>query len=259
MRKVVTCYKWVIDEADIKVDEMTRELKMKNPAYKISPYDRNAIEAGVQIAEKSDGLSVVLTAGTELVRKSRKDVLSSGPKEGYAVIDPDMEEADSLVTASVLGSALKKMGDVDIVLCGEGSGDVYAQQVGPRIAAFLGWPVISYAEKIEVQDDRVIVQRTVTEGVEVIEATLPVVITVAGDSNTPRVPTLKMVMEAGKKPFIEWYPTDVGVTSDTLKPGLKKLKVIGNIADRKQMMMEGDVEKAVDETVRRLIQDGVLS
>lgn len=257
--KVVVCYKWVVDEADIKVDPSTRALNLKDAARKVSLYDRNAIEAGMRLREASEGLCIALSSGSEEVVASRKDVLSRGPDEGYVVVDPRLGQADSYVTSEVLAAAVKKLEGVDLLICGEGSADAYAQQVGPRVAQILGWPVVTYVTKLDVQGDRVVAHRAVEEGIEVLECRLPAIITILGDSNMPRIPGLKQVMGAGKKPFATLTPTDLGLGEAQLTPRVAPVHVRGNVADRKRIIIEGSPETASAEAVRLLIKEGVLN
>ncbi|MCL1846584.1 MAG: electron transfer flavoprotein subunit beta/FixA family protein [Coriobacteriia bacterium] len=257
MEKIIVCYKWVVDENDISVD-YDGNIKMREPSYKVSLYDRNAIEAGTQLAEKCGAQCVALTAGDAKSEKSRKEALCAGPSEGFAVIDDALESADSLLTATILSAAISKIGDAQLVICGEGSGDVYAQQVGPRIAAALGWPLLTYATSIEVDGEKLRIKRDGSEGTELLEAVLPLVVTVAGDCNTPRMPGLKDVMGAGKKPFTIWSPSELNCSAEELVNGLATMEIIGNRPDRKNIVIKGSGKEAADEVIRGLISEGVL-
>ena len=257
MRKIVVCYKWVIDENDIVVDH-SGKINLREPSYKVSLYDRNAIEAAVQLAGQYSAECVALTAGDEKSEKSKKDVLCAGPEEGFAIIDESLNAADSLVTASLLAAGINRIGEADIVFCGEGSGDVYAQQVGPRIAAMLGWPLVSYATSVEANGDTLTIKRETAEGVEVLEARYPLVVTVAGDSNIPRIPGIKDIMGAGKKPFTIWSPADLGEGLEEMMSGLRTTEVIGNMPDRKNIVIKGSSQEAAYEVVKALISEGVL-
>ena len=255
MPNILVCYKWVIEENDISVD-FDGDLKMREPAYKVSLYDRNAIEAAVQLSEKTEMPCIALTCGDAKAEKSRKEALCAGPDQGYAVIDDALESADSYLTATVLASAIKKIGDIDVVLCGEGSGDMYAQQVGPRIAGALGWPLVAYATEIEPCEGGLQVKRAGADGIEILKASMPIVITVAGDCNTPRIAGIKAVMGAGKKPFEVFSLADVGI--DGSASGLSVKQVIGNRPDRKNIRIQGDSSSIAAELVKSLIGEGVL-
>ena len=260
MQKIVACYKWIVDDQDLRVNGSTREIDFSKATYMISPYECAAIEVAVQLAESNDTCCAALTFGDGKSANSAKDVLSRGPEEAFFVLDDSFANAaDALVTANVLSSAIKRIGDVDLVICGEGSGDKYEQQVAPRIAMELGWPVVTYVSKIDMQGDKAIVHRETPEGVEVLELMLPAVVSMTGDSAVPRIPTLKQVIGAGKKSKTTWTVANLSLEDELLNPGLETTAIVGNVTDRKQSIIAGETSQAVNEAVRLLIQEGVLS
>ena len=116
--KALVCYKWVPDEADIVVDQATKTLKMDKVKSKVSEYDRNAMELGVTLNENNGFNVESLTIGKG-VKSSTTDVLSRGIEKAYYV---ETDPLDSAVSAKAIAEAVKKMGGVDLVICGEGSG-----------------------------------------------------------------------------------------------------------------------------------------
>jgi electron transfer flavoprotein beta subunit len=254
--KTVVCYKWVVSDDCISVSP-SGNLEFKDVEYDISEYDRNAVEAATQLAERTEGLCVALSAGDETLVKSQKATLSAGPKEGYVVIDPIMDKADCMVTANVLAEAVRKIGEVDLVLCGEASSDTFSQQMAPRIARELGWPVATYVKEIEPGNGYVTVTRELEACVEKLELRLPAVVSILGDSNTPRMPKLKDVMSAGKKPFTRWTVADLGVENTTA--GLEIVSLAGNSTDRKTIILEEDsLETTMEKLLKSLIEEGVV-
>jgi electron transfer flavoprotein beta subunit len=257
--KIVTCYKWVIDEADVKVDSKTGGLDFRDAAWKVSLYDKNSIEMAVSLVEEYGGECIAITFGSKAVSTSRKEVLSRGPNSGQAIISDDLVAvADPSVTANVLAAAIRRIDDVDLIVCGEGASDDYAQQVGPRLAAALGLPVAAYVTSVKPDGTKMIIERLVDEGIEVLNADGAVVVSVLGDCNTPRIPTLKQILGAGKKDFVELSLVDLDLEIDAITPRSQQISVKGNSQDRKRIQIEGDVESAADELVRHLIQDGLI-
>ena len=104
----------------------------------------------------------------------------------YGVKDEACAAADSYAIAQVLKAGVLNIGDADLVICGEGSGDIYAQQVGPMLGALLGWPTVNAVNKVTAADGKVIVERGLENDVEVLEVALPAVISVTADINVPR-------------------------------------------------------------------------
>jgi len=245
--KTLVCYKLVPEEEEIEV-KRDWTLDLTKAQWKIGQYDLNAVEAGMKVKEESGGKGdiVVLTVGGEMVDNSKlkKAILSRGPAQMYGIRDEALTTADSYTTASVLKAGIEKIGDVDLVLCGEGSGDIYAQQVGAVLGALLGWPTVNAVSKITPGYGKITVERSLEDGVEVLEVDLPAVACVTTDINIPRIPTMKDILGAGKKPFTIWSLAEVGAevvsgseTISTLAPDqTARLKII----------IEGGSEESID-------------
>lgn len=234
--KALVCYKWVQDEADIVVDQATKTLNMDKAKYKVSEIDRNALELGVTLNEQSSMEVMSLSVGKN-VSASTKDVLARGAKKAYYV---ETSELDSYASSKLIAEATKKIGDVDLIICGEGSGDQYSQQVGPRLAALLGYEVVTYASKVEVNGSEITVERKLEEGVEVVTVQTPAVITVLSEINQPRIPGMKQILSAKKKPSEELSLADLGFTEEQLVAPVKVTNVGPSIMDRKQIRMNED-------------------
>lgn len=206
----VACYKVVPDEQDIVVNP-DASLNTSRAKSVIGEYDLMAIEEAVNIADATGGRAVLLTAGDDKLTDSKlvKAALSRGASELYAVVDPAMVAADAFQTATVLAAALGKI-EFDLVLCGEGSSDLYAQQVGPLLGAILGLPVLNAVSRVDVQDGKLVIERTLEREVEVLEVTPPAVLSVTADINLPRIPQLKDILAAGKKPVTTWSLDEMG-------------------------------------------------
>lgn len=243
MPNIITCYKWVVDEADIRV-EGNGALSFERAGRKISEYDRNAIEAAVQIQEQKGGSVVAVSLGGPELKNSAKDALSRGPERAVLAIDPKFDGADSQTTALGLVGAVKAAGAYDLIVCGEGSGDVYAQQVGPRVAALLDIPCISFVNKLEVTETGVRAERKLEDGVEVVEASFPVLVTVLPDLNKPRIPGLKQVMGAAKKEVKVLDAAALGLTEADLASRIETRSVKAPKSDRKQVKVGSVAELA---------------
>ena len=107
--------------------------------------------------------------------------------------------------------AIKKIGEYDIILCGRQASDWDNGQVGSGIAEVLGLPGVTLAKKIDITDGKVRVERVTADGYEVVEVSLPVVITVSNELGEARYPTIKGIMSAKKKEPVIWKPADIGV------------------------------------------------
>ena len=200
---IVAAFKVVPDDQDIQVsaDGTLDYSKAKNT---VSAYDLNAIEAAAQLAAANEGSNVVaVTVGGAVIddSKLKKNVLARGVDELYMTADDACKGLDARATAVALAELVSKVGDFDVVLCGDGSADNYAQQVDVQLAAKLGLPVVTAATKITAKDGALEVERTLEDVVEVVEVPLPAVVSVAPDIALPRIPGMKDILAAGKKPM----------------------------------------------------------
>ncbi|MBP2634519.1 MAG: fixA [Firmicutes bacterium] len=249
MQKLLVCYKWVLDEQDIKIAG-DLSLDTGRAKYKISDYDKNAIEEGALLAELH-GISVeALTFGTDAVKQSLKDALSRGLDKVYWIGDAASEQADAFVTANVLAAAIKKLGQYDLILCGEGSADTYSQQTAPRLAALLDIPAVTFVQKITVADGKVIATRKLGDCIEEVTVTGPVVISVLPEINKPRIPGLKQVMAAAKKPSEEVKVSELGIAAEALTAKVRAVSRKGYVMDRKKVVFK---EAAQADNVAKLV------
>ena len=169
-------------------------------------------------AEAGDSKVCMMTVAGEVLdnSKMKKSALSRGPAEMFAVEADNAAELDNLAVASLLKSAIEKLGDVDLVVCGEGSGDMYSQQLGNVLGGLLGWPTLNVVSSLHYQDGRVVAERTDGARTETFAIGGKAVISVSSDISRPRIPTMKEIMGAGKKPVTIWSAEELaGVESVT--------------------------------------------
>lgn len=258
MPKILVCYKWVLDEQDIKINQGDLSLDSSRAKYKISDYDKNAIEEATLLVETHEGSVDALTFGSDKVKQSLKDALSRGPDKVQWIGDIAFEQADAFVTANVLAAAIRKNESYDLIICGEGSADSYSQQVAPRLATLLGIPAITFVQKLSIDGSRTIATRKLGDCTEVVEVEGPAVISVLPEINKPRIPSLKQVMAASKKPSQELKIADLGLVTQDLQPKTISLSVKGYVMNRKNILFK-DSNQAdnVAKLVASLAQEGV--
>jgi len=254
---IVTCFKFTPDSEDIEVMK-DGSISVDKAEWVISDYDLNAVEAATKLVEAGSGKVTALSAGIPKISNSKlkKDILSRGPNELYLVVDEKMGINDTHFTAQVLAAAIKKLGQVDLVICGEGSSDLYFQQVGLQLGEILGWPTVNSVGKIEASGSNVVVDRSLEDEIEVLEVPLPAVLAVTTDINAPRLPSMKEIIKAGQKPVVEWKLADLAVEGAN---GVDIVSVNApRQADRKRIMIEAKPEDAVAALVGYLSKDGAL-
>ena len=199
---IVVAFKVVPDDQDIQVAG-DRSLDFSKAKGIVSAYDLNAIEAAAQLAAAHPGSTVTaVTAGPASIddSKLKKNVLARGVDDLRMVADDALADMDAAATAEVL-AALLADGPYDIILCGDGSADDYAQQVDVQLAARLGLPSVSAVTEIDGAEGAVVVERTLEDVVEEVRVPLPAVVAVSPDVALPRIPGMKDILAAGKKPM----------------------------------------------------------
>jgi electron transfer flavoprotein beta subunit len=257
MLNIITCFKWVIDEADIKADAATRKLLFGRAGYKISAYDRHAIEEAVRFQEQHGASVAAVTVAPPSAKKCLKDALSRGPDSACFVNDPSFLDLDPSQTSSILAAAVRGRIKFDLIICGEGSDDLYAQQVGPALAERLGIPCATCVSKLTYAEDEkhIIAERRLDDGMETVLVPLPALVSVLPGINTPRIPTLKEVLGAAKKEIFNVALEELG---DIPGPYLKTVEVVAAAMDRRGIRFSAD-EEGVRSAVNALFKEGVLS
>lgn len=249
--RVISCCKAVPEEQDIIVDK-DRQISIEKAEWSFGQYDLNAVEAGKQLIEANGGqLSGLCFGGKALEQpKLRKSILSRGLDDLHIVKD-ETENPDTYQTAKALEAAIKKMGNYDLVLCGAGSSDIYAQQAGNQLGELLGVPVINAVNKITPQGDKVIVERVLDHAVQVLEVSLPAVLSVTSEINVPRIASMKEILAANKKPVTTYSLSELGAEE---VPASRE--IVNTLApeqvERRLNILEGDSEEEVDAFVKLL-------
>jgi electron transfer flavoprotein beta subunit len=226
--KIIVCVKVVIDpEAPsslFKIDpDGRRVLPGQGVPPVLNPYDENALEAALEIKERSGAKITIISAGKNIPKAIIRKSLAVGADDLIIIEDADLEDADSLTTAGVLAGAIKKAGEYDLVLTGRMASDTNAEQVGPGIAEMLGIPGVTVARKIEVNDGMVQVERALADGYETVESPLPCLVTVSHEAGELRPASVKGLMAAQKQPFTAWNIGDVVAETPTGRHRFLKL------------------------------------
>jgi len=216
MVNMIVCVKQVVDPeappASFKVDTAANKMTTApGVGQVISPFDEQAVEAALRIKDAKGGKITVLSLGNNLLRDVVKKPLAMGADELILLEDEAYEGGDSWSTAFALATAIKKIGEYDLIFCGRQASDWDAGQVGLGIAEILSIPCVSLAQKVEVLDGKAVVERVVPDGYEVIEVSFPALITVSSELGQPRYATLKGIMAAAKKQPSIWKPQDLGL------------------------------------------------
>ena len=197
--KIVVLAKQVPDTRNVVKDAMTAEGTVNRAALPaiFNPEDLNALEQALRIKEQNPGTTVgLLTMGPPRAGEIIREGLYRGADTGWLLTDRLFAGADTLATSYALATAIKKIGDVDLVIGGRQAIDGDTAQVGPQVAQKLGLNQVTYAEEIlKIENGKATIRRMIDGGVEVVEAPLPLVVTVNGSAAECRPANAKLVMK----------------------------------------------------------------
>lgn len=208
-----------------RIDEVNKKvLPPPGVAPVMNGYDANALEAALRLKEKHGARITVMTLGPASARDTLKRAIAMGADQAIHLDDPGFEALDSFGTARALASAIKKIGDYDLILCGRQASDTDAGQAHLGIAELLGLPGLTPVERLELADGKLVVHRIVDDGLQVIEVGLPAVVGVSSEAYEPRYPPLKGIMMAGKAQIPVWSAADLGIGPDELKAPKRRLR-----------------------------------
>lgn len=250
----IVCIKQVPDpetpSASFRIDTTTnRVIPAQGIAPVVDPYGENAVEAALQVKDKLGGTVTAISMGDKAAREALKHVMSMGVDEGILLDDPAFQDGDSYATARTLAAAIQKaagdpkFGPFDLVLCGRQSSDTDMGQVGPGLAELLGIPSTTIALKIEVSAGTARVERIAEDGRDVIELSLPGLVTISNEVGSPRYPTLRGIMSAAKKEVTTWGTADLGLSpSDVGRNGSRQRlrRLFIPVRDSKCEIIEAD-------------------
>jgi len=264
---MIVCVKQVLDPeappASFKIDPATNKV-VPPPGVSpiIDPYAEYAVEAALKVKDAQGGKITAISLGTNQLRDIVKKTLAMGADELILLEDEAFDEGDSWSTAYALAMSIKKIGDYDIIFCGREASDWNAGQVGSGIAEILGLPSITLAKKIDITNGKARVERVTDDGYEVIEVSLPALITVSNEIGEPRYPTIKGIMAAKKMEPVIWKPADIeGDVSQIGAAGrrTKLFKLFQPVREGKCEIVEGEsLEEAAVSLALKLREAKIL-
>ena len=197
--KIVVLAKQVPDTRNVGKDAMNADGTINRAALPaiFNPEDLNALEQALRLKDAHPGSTVtILTMGPGRAAEIIREGLYRGADNGYLLTDRAFAGADTLATSYALATAIRKIGEYDIIIGGRQAIDGDTAQVGPQVAEKLGLPQVTYVEEIqEVAEGRIRVKRHIDGGVETVEAPLSIVLTVNGSAAPCRPRNAKLVQK----------------------------------------------------------------
>ena len=224
-----------------------------NVALIMNPYDEYAVEEAIKLKEKHGGEVTVITVGPSESESALRTALAMGADKAVLIENED-QPLDEYSIAKVLAAAIKDR-EYDIILGGNMSVDNGASQVGPRVAEELGIPHISTITKLEINGKSVKAERDAEGDVEIIESSLPILVTAQQGLNEPRYPSLPGIMKAKKKPLERLAIEDLNISEDDIQAKSRALDHYLPPKKEAGRILEGDLQDQVKELVYLLCNE----
>jgi electron transfer flavoprotein beta subunit len=221
----------------------------------INPYDEYAVEEAIQVRDAHGGEVTVVTVGTEEAEKELRTALAMGADKAVLInTEDDVENGDQFTTAKILAEYLKDK-DADLIIGGNVAIDGGSGQVGPRVAELLDIPYVTTITKLEIDGETVTIVRDVEGDSEVIETSLPLLVTAQQGLNDPRYPSLPGIMKAKKKPLDELELDDLDLDEDDVEAKTKTLEIYLPPKKEAGRVLQGELDAQVKELVSALRND----
>lgn len=257
MRNIVVCLKVVPKSENIIFDPVTKRLDRSKADNQINEVDKNALEQALRLKEKNGGKVILVSMGPSFFDQYLKLGIAMGADNAILLSDRAFGGADTFPTALVLSTAIKKIGNYDLILTGEESSDAGLGQLPSQIAEFLDLPQILFTSSVDVVDGNIRAKRTIKGGYELVESSTPVVISVEMGANQPRFPDFRKKKWAEKEfNLTVWGSKDLGLSEEST--GLKgSFTLVRGLVDmtpsaRKKIFIEGTVTEKTSKLVELL-------
>ncbi len=259
---IVVCLKQVPGTTQVQIDPQTNTLVRQGVAAILNPLDAYALEEAVRLRERYTGNVTAITMGPPQAVAMLREAISVGADQGILVSDGEFAGSDTLATSYTLSRAIKKIGACDLVICGRQTLDGDTGQVGPELSQMLNLPFIAYVNKIEEATNGVLrVQRMVDDGHEIIETTLPALITVTKEINVPRLFSLRGMTKSKTAQIPTWTAADIEAEKENIGlTGSATVVVKTFIPERtrKGQMLQGALEEQVSSLFNKLKETRVI-
>jgi len=215
MTHIIVCVKIIIDpEMPFSLFKVDRRGMKPIPPDGMPPvlstFDENALEAALKLKDQQTCRITVLSMGKKLPKAILQKILAVGADEIIGIEDPVFENLDPFNTAKALTAAIEKIGQYDLIFMGRQSADWESGLVWAGLAEALDIPSVTIAQKAEVVDGKLMVERCVADGIEFIESNMPTLVTFTSEVGEMRYASLPDLMKVKKQTIPKWSAADVG-------------------------------------------------
>jgi len=258
--KIIVTAKQVPDTNEVKIDPVKGTLIRDGVPSILNPDDANALEAALQIKDTNPDTTItVVSMGPPQASIMLKECIAMGADDAVLLSSRAFGGADTVATSTTLAAGVKKVGDYDIIFAGRQAIDGDTAQVGPQLAQRLGLPFVTYVQKVREIDEankKVVVERQLEDGYEVVEVPLPCMLTCVKELNTPRYMSVPRIIYACEKATINvWNENDVGVDPTEVGLNASPTKVMRSFTPPpkgKGEMLSGSINEMAADVITKL-------
>jgi len=253
--KYIVCLKQVPETEGVKINPKTGTLIREGVKSIINPYDLYALEAALQMKDRYGGEITVISMGPPQAEEALREAISYGADEAILLSDRAFAGADTLATSYTLAQAIKKIGDYHIIFCGKQAIDGDTAQVGPELAQRLNLPYATYVYKIEIKEDSLLIERNLDDGVQILQLSLPALLTIVKEIGEPRVPSIRGKMRAKKVEISVWTAQEI--EAETERVGLngsptRVVKIFSPPPRGEKEIFTGEIGECVQKLYKKL-------
>lgn len=253
--KIVVCVKYVPDTTiKVKITPDQKGVELSDISFIVNPYDEFAVEEALKIKEAQGGEVIVIGAGSEQATAGLRTCLAMGADSAVLISDPVFDNADSYIIGKALASVCRELAP-DLILFGKHAIGVDNGQVPSVVAECLDLPQASIITKLEIKEKSFRAERDIEGAHEIVEGSLPAVVTAQKGLNTPRYASLKGIMAAKKKKIEVKSMDSLGLSEEDKKPRLSVEQVTLPPSRPPGKVLQGDVSEVVPQLVQLLHEE----
>ena len=265
MERVIVCMKPVPDPKHwdrLKMDPKTKTLIRDGIPSAINPLDKHAVEAALQIKDACGAEVVLLSMAPPFVEPVLREALAMGADRAVLLSDRVFAGSDTLATARVLAEGVRKIGNFDLISCGNYTVDGSTAQVPSQVAELLGIPNVMHVSAMEYQDSKTLrITQQIEHGHTLLEGEAPLLLSFIKEANKPRYVSFLELLEAEKREIAIWSNEDLGVDESLI--GLdgsptKMADILLRKKKREGLRLEGSPEEIAQQLADKMYQIGIL-
>ncbi len=218
--KIIVLLKQILDPAGFTVHRRLERIFINVENYIINPNDKNALEEALRLKDAHGAEVIALSLGEPGVDDALREALAMGADQAFLLTDAAFAEADAAAAALILGQAIEKIGNYDLILTGQRALDTGASQMAPRLAEYLGLPQVLEVRQVSgLSNGKLRAKRNWKNGFAEVEVGLPALLSIAPQANQPRLPHGARIMSAYREwEVAAWDLADLGLTEEELSP-----------------------------------------